>query len=533
MRNPLILSAVAGAALAAGAACAHEADADAARLGNVHFKVSCKAQAQREFNLAMAYQHSFAHEHMGAALDRAQRADPNCGMVHWARALALLDNPFGWPASVTPKNLAEGPGLLEQARKAGLPTQREKDYVDALEAFYRDADKLNHATRAKALETALESVAGKYPDDTEAAILHGLVLSANFDPADKQYRNQLRAAQLLEPIFLKQPQHPGVAHYLIHSYDYPPLAEKGLDAARRYSKIAPAASHAQHMPSHIFTRVGAWEDSVSANTASANAPGAAPWNALHAYDYMVYAHLQLGQDRAAQAVRERANAAKVQEHPAASFAVTAIPARLVLERGDWAAAAQLPMPALDNYPWGRFLPAEANNAYARGLGAAMLNQRAGVDAELARLARLRERAIETKVGYWAEQFAIQTDVVRSLAAFKSGDAAGGIDGLRKAADREDASEKSAVTPGPLLPAREILAGALLERGDAAGALKEFEAALVKEPNRLRSMAGAAIAAERSGDGAKARSYADKVSRQTAKADAGIPGEQLARQAVLR
>lgn len=532
MRTPFALAPLAVAGLLASLpAAAHEADA---QLGKVHFRVSCSAEAQREFDLAMAYMHSFAQERMAEPLDRALRADPKCGMVHWARVLGSLDNPFAWPANLSPKTMANGPVLLEEARKAGLATQREKDYVDALDVFFRDADKLNHATRAKALEAAMETVARKYADDPEATILHALVLSATFDPSDKQYRNQLRAAQLLEPVFIKQPQHPGVAHYLIHSYDYPPLAQQGLGAAMRYSKIAPSAAHAQHMPSHIFTRVGAWEESVAANSASAKADTATGWNALHAFDYMVYAHLQLGQDRAAQAVRERAAAMpKIPEHPAAAFAVTAIPARLALERGDWATAAKLPMPAVDGFPWARFTPAESNNAYARGLGAAMLKDGAAVNAELARLDTLRARALEAKIGYWAEQFAIQGDVLRALSAFKSGQQAAGLEGLRKAADREDASEKNVVTPGPLLPARELLAGALLESGDAGAALKEYEAVLVKEPNRLRAMAGAVVAAERSGEPAKARQLADKVARQTAKADAGMPGEQLARQAVLR
>jgi hypothetical protein len=513
-------------------AAAHEGDG---KLGTVHFKVGCNAEAQREFDLAMAYFHSFAWEQIKAPLDRTLAADAACGMAHWARALASLDNPFVWPGNVSAKTLAEGAALMEQARKAGLPSQRERDYVDALAAFFQDADKLNHRTRAKALEAGLEKVATKYPEDSEATILYGLVLSANFDPADKQYGNQLRAARLLEPIFMKQPDHPGAAHYLIHSYDYPPLASQGLPAAQRYSKIAPAAAHAQHMPSHIFTRVGAWTDSVAANSASAKADTASGPNTLHAYDYMTYAHLQMAQDRAAQVVRDSAVAiAKRPDNFAAAFAYAAIPARLALERGDWATAAKLPLvPAADAYPWAKYPQAEAGNAFARALGAAALRDAAAVDIELARLARLRDAATELKIGYWVEQIGIQIDVVRGFAAFKAGPAEAGIAGLQKAADREDASEKHAVTPGPLLPAREMLATALLERGDAAGALREFEAVLRKEPNRLRSMAGAAVAAERAGDAAKAREHADKVSRQTAQADAGVPGLQLARQSVTR
>jgi hypothetical protein len=526
------------AALAAAALCAvfpaaaHESEG---KLGTVHFQVGCNAQAQREFDLAMAYYHSFAWEQIRAPLERALAADAACGMTHWARALASLDNPFVWPGNVSAKTLTDGAALMEQARKAGLATQRERDYVDALAAFFQDADKLNHRTRAKALESGLERVATAYPEDSEATILYALVLSANFDPADKQYGNQLRAAKLLEPIFAKQPEHPGAAHYLIHSYDYPPLATQGLPAAQRYSKIAPAAAHAQHMPSHIFTRVGAWSDSVAANTVSAKVDAAAGPNTLHAYDYMTYAHLQMGQDRAAQAVRDSAVAiSKRPDNFAAAYAYAAIPARLALERGDWAAAAKLPLtPASDAYPWAKYPQAEAANAYARALGAAAVLDAAATEAELSRLARLRDAATELKIGYWAEQIGIQIDVVRGFAAFKAGQTEAGIAGLQKASEREDASEKHVVTPGPLLPARELLATVLLERGDATGALREFEAVLRKEPNRLRAMAGAGIAAERAGDSQKARDYDGRVSRQTAQADVGIPGLKLAQQSVTR
>lgn len=535
MRSCLARHAVSLAAACAAAGVAADGAGAPGKLGSVHFKVDCNAAAQREIDLAMAYYHSFAMERVKAPLERALQADASCGMAHWVRALASLDNPFGWPGNVSAKTLAEGADLMEQARKTGLKTQRERDYVDALAAFFGDADKLNHATRAKALETALQGVAAKHADDPEATILHSLVLSATFDPADKQYGNQLKAAQQLEPVFKKLPEHPGVAHYLIHSYDYPPLAQQGLTAAQRYSKIAPAASHAQHMPSHIFTRVGAWKDSVAANSASARADTATGWNTMHAYDYMVYAHLQMGQDGAAQKVRDSAMAlATPPDHPAAAYAYASIPARLALERGDWAAAAKTPLtPATGSYPWAKYPQAEASNAYARALGAAAIKDAAAVDAELARLQALRDRTAELKLGYWVEQIGIQQDVVRGFSDFKRGEADAGLAALRKAADREDASEKHAVTPGPLLPARELLASSLLEAGKAADALREFEAVLKKEPNRLRALAGASVAAERAGDAAKARDYSRHITRQTAQADAGTTGLQLARMSVTR
>jgi hypothetical protein len=283
---------------------AHDADNTAGKLGTVHFKVGCNAAAQREFDLAMAYYHSFAWEDIKAPLDRTLQADGACGMVHWLRALASLDNPFGWPGNVSAKTLVDGAALMEQARKTGLASQRERDYVDALAVFFQDVDKLNHTTRAKALESGLESVAAKYTEDTEAAILYSLVLSANFDPTDKQYNNQLRAAKLLEPIFAKQPEHPGAAHYLIHSYDYPPLAAQGLPSAQRYSKIAPAAAHAQHMLfAHLHRARRGALFGQSRRTRHRRKPTRLPGPKRHANDTWSGAHLQMGH-RAAQAVRD-------------------------------------------------------------------------------------------------------------------------------------------------------------------------------------------------------------------------------------
>jgi len=490
-------------------------------LGKVEFKVECNAAAQGEFNLAMAYYHSFAWgSSIEESLERALKADPGCGMVHWARALAMLDNPFVWPANVSAKTLADGAAALEAARTTGLRSARERDYVEALSAFYRDADKLNHRARAKAFEAEMEKLAQRYPDDREALILHSLVLSANFDPADKQYGNQLRAAKQLEPLLEAMPEHPGVPHYLIHSYDYPPLAQQGLEAAKRYSKVAAAAPHAQHMPSHIFTRVGSWKESIESNRASAAADAARGWNTMHAYDYMAYAHLQLGQDDAARKVM--GDSAKVQnqlDNAAVAYAYSAIPARLALERDDWRQAARLELrPAAADYPWKKYPQAEAVNAFARGVGAALSRDLSLAQAQLSRLQQLRDDATALKLTYWADQIDIQALVVSGLIAMAEGRRDEGLDILGKAAAREDATEKHVVSPGPLLPAREILASTLLAQGRAPEALREFETVLRKEPNRLRATMGAARAAERAGDAARAKAHYVKVAELTAEAD---------------
>jgi hypothetical protein len=534
-RHAVLLATTALGIFSATPVASHDAADGAGQLGKVQFKVECNAQAQREFNLAMAYYHSFAWTYLDDPLKHVIEADPICGMAHWARALGTLDNPFAWPGNVSAKTLADGLTGLEAARATGLKSQRERDYVDALELFFKDHDKLNHRTRAKAFEMAMEQISKRYPEDQEASTLYALVLSANFDPADKQYTNQLKAATILEPIFKAQPEHPGAAHYLIHSYDYPPLAQKGLDAARRYAKIAPGAAHAQHMPSHIFTRVGAWQDSVEANTASARSDTAQGANTLHAFDYMVYAHMQLSQELAARKAMQNAFAiTKKIDNFAAAYAYAAIPARLALERGAWVDAAALELtPAAGAYPWDKYPQAEAVNAFARGVGAATSKNSEKAQAEAARLEQLRDAATNLKLGYWAGQIDTQAVVVRGLAAISAGQTDNGIQLLRQAAVREDASEKHVVTPGPILPARELLAQALLDNAKPADALREFEAVLTKEPNRFRATAGAALAAERSGDAAKARQFYAKIVELASNADSVRPevtyaGRYLAR-----
>ncbi len=482
------------------------------KLGKVSFKVECNAAAQQEFSRTIAFLHSFAYEFIPKSLNQVLAADPNCAMAYWVRALSVLDNPFTWPIPHTAANLAEGVKAIETARKLGPKTERERDYVEALAVLFKDHDKLNYRTRLKSLEEAFGRLAQKYPDDKEASIFYGLFLSVNFDPADRQFTNQLRATRVLESNFLQQPEHPGIAHYLIHSYDYPPIAMHGLDAARRYSKIAPDSTHAQHMPSHIFTRVGYWRDSIESNAISAKVDGDQTYNSPHAYDYQVYGYLQLGQDEQARKVIDHAlGVAKKTDHFATAFAYAAMPARFALERGAWKEAAMLPLtPTVEAYPWKKYPQAEAIHAFARGVGAAKSGDAAAARNEITRLRSFSEALKGMRLGYWVEQVEIQADVVSGLATLAEGKTDDGLAMLRKAADREDATTKHAVTPGPLLPAREILAQVLADRGEHAAALKAFEAVLDKEPNRYRAFAGAAHAAERAGDAKSAAYYHARV-----------------------
>lgn len=497
----------------------HHHGAHQAQLGKVHFEVSCNAEAQSQFDLAMAYYHSFAWQSVDKPLDAALRADPSCGMVHWLRTLAMLDNPFGWPIQLSEKRLDGALASLEEARKTGVKTQRERDFVEALAVFLKDHKTVGHRSRAQAFEQALAQVAQRYPKDTEAAVLHALVLSANFDPADKTFSNQLRAAQILEPIAKEQPDHPGVAHYLIHTYDYPPIAQHGLEAARRYAKLAASAPHALHMPSHIFTRVGAWRDSIESNRASAATAPDHTFDKLHAYDYMAYAHAQLAQDQAMRQVLEQARKATPVDHFAFAYASAAIPARYALERGDWKAAAALELhPSAESYPWKKYPQSEAVHAFGRGIGAAMNGDVGAAHAQAKRLVELRDAMAALKNPYWVEQIDIQADVVRGLAILAEGNRDSAIAILTKPADREDATQKHVVTPGPLVPAREVLGQALLGTGRPAEALRAFESVLEREPNRYRAMAGAAQAAERVGHARKAALHRALLLKMTEQAD---------------
>jgi tetratricopeptide (TPR) repeat protein len=374
--------------------------------------------------------------------------------------------------------------------------------------MYTDYDKLPHGARVQTYVKAMEALAARYPDDDEAQIFYAITLNVAASPNDKTYANQLKGAGILEPIFKRQPRHPGVAHYLIHLYDTPALADKGLDAARRYASIAPAAPHAQHMPSHIFTRVGYWKDSISSNIVSARAAKEDKEAAgqLHAMDYMVYAYLQLGQDRNAQnVVAEITQVANSPDQFAYGYALAASPARYAVERGDWKGAADLAV-----HP-SKFAYADAMTHFARALGAARGGNPAAAKADIAKLVELREKLREAKDAYWTEQVDIQWQIANAWVLYAEGKHDDALKAMSAAADAEDKTEKHPVTPGVPTPARELYGQMLLDQGMAKEALAAFEATLKKEPHRLGATLGAAKAAEKAGDTAKAgQHYMDAV-----------------------
>jgi hypothetical protein len=489
------------------------------RLGTVQFSVECNPAAQAEFNTAMALYHSFAWPQAVAAFTAIARTDPACGMAHWGHAISILENPFGWPAGLTPPRLDSVVAALDAAQAGGLKTKREQDYVAAVGVFVREHATKPYPERIKAFDAAMASLTASYPDDTEAKVLSALITSANFVPTDKNYTNQLKAAAILEPLFKEHPNHPGVAHYLIHSYDYPPIAEKGLTAAKAYAAIAPDAPHALHMPSHIFTRVGYWKESIAANRESARVSGETVFDGHHATDYMVYAHLQLAQDVAARQAMAASRSRPAVDNFGAAFAYAAMPARLLLEAGDWAGAAALPLdPKKDAYAWQKYPQAEAVNAFARGIGAARNANAATAREEQARLVVLRDAARAAKLDYWVGQIDIQAAIVGALALCADGKSDDCITELRSAAAREDATEKHVVTPGPLLPSRELLAETLLKGNKPVDSLAEYEAVMKKEPNRYRAISGAMAAARAAGDDKRARVLAAELLELGAQSD---------------
>jgi predicted Zn-dependent protease len=500
----LVAAAALASALGLAPAAAQNPKADTEQLGNVHFETSCNETAQRRFDRAMRYQHSFWYSAARDIFEQAAKADDTCGIAHWGIALSLLSNPHG---PIPAPNLAPGLAAIKTAQQTGAKTARERDYIDALALMYVDYDKLTHQQRIRSYLAAMEKLAAKYPADDEAQIFYAITLNTSASPADKTYAQQLKGAAILEPIWKRQPQHPGIAHYLIHLYDYPPIADKGLAAAQRYAQIAPAAPHAQHMPSHIFTRVGYWKESIASNAASVKAARAEKeyGDQLHGQDYLIYAYLQLAQDTEARAVIDEITQASAPPTVFGSqFALAASPARYAIERGDWQGAADLQVRASS------FPQAMAITHFARALGAARSGKPDAARADIAKLAELRDRLREQKDAYWAGIVDIQWQAAQAWQLDAEGKGDEALRLMAAAAEAEDKTDKSPVTPGPLAPARELYAQMLLAHGRAAEALAAFEATKAREPNRFNGYAGAALAAAKAGDKAAAKANYEKL-----------------------
>jgi tetratricopeptide (TPR) repeat protein len=511
-------------ALAANCLAQEHQHGEGEKLGTVRFATSCNAVAQKEFNRAVALLHSFQFSRAIEGFSAVLGEDATCGIAYWGISLSDWSNPFA-PGMKDKSQLQAGRESAERGKTVGAKTERERAYLAAVGKLYRDYEATPQRARLIAYRDAMQEVAAKYPEDHEAQIFYALSIAASEDPADKTYAGRLQAGAMLEKLFKEEPAHPGLAHYIIHTYDVPALAGRALVAARRYSDIAPDAPHALHMPSHTFTRTGYWQESIDSNIAAAAAARREGQTAeeLHASDYEVYAYLQTGQDEAARRVLDSLPEIASRIDPnlvisgagppsAGYFALAAIPARYALERQDWKQAAQL-TPRETPFPY-----TEALTWFARGLGAGHLGRVTAARESVAALKQIRERLLKAGENYWAQQVEIQGLEVEAWAMLAEGKKDEALRQMKSAAEREDATEKSAVTPGPLAPARELLGEMLLEMKEPTQALEQFEATLTNEPGRFRALYGAARAAQLSGSREASQRYFGELLKVCAHAD---------------
>jgi hypothetical protein len=498
----------------------HAHSAAPEQLGTVHFQTSCRPTVAPQFGRAVALLHSFEFGASIRAFNEVFAADPTCAMAQWGIALSRWSNPMA-PGIRSAAQLQPGRAAADLAARLGAKaTDREREYIDAVSQLYADYEHVDQQTRVTRYEHAMADLVAKQPADTEAKIFYAIALTASALPTDKTYANQLNAGAILESIWAKEPNHPGLAHYIIHTYDNPELANRAIAAAERYAQIAPSAAHALHMPSHTFTRVGLWKKSAETNLRSIDVAvrDSSIAEALHASDYAEYAYLQMRRDSEAKAILDGLPALAARFDPnaitgaapgsAGVFALSAIPARYALERRDWAQAARL-VPSSSAFPW-----AEAMVYFARALGAAhtgdLVNARASIDS----LSAIQQRLRAGGEMYWAEQVTIQQLSAQAWLNHAEHRDESALVLLREAAQREDATEKSAVTPGPLAPARELLGDLLMDLKQPRKALAEYRAVMLKEPNRYRALEGARHAASAVGERAAATSYTKRLKKIT-------------------
>ena len=509
------------------------------KLGAVQFATSCNGVAQKDMNHAVALLHSFQFSRAIDGFNMVLGDDATCAIAYWGIALSDWSNPFA-PGIKDKSQLQLGRNSVERGTALGAKTERERAYLAAVGKLYSDFESASQPARLLAYRDAMAGVAAIYPQDHEAQIFYALALVVAEDPGDKTYADRLKAATILETLFAEEPTHPGLAHYLIHAYDVPALAGRALVAARRYAEIAPDAPHALHMPSHTFTRLGYWQESIDSNLAAAAAARRQGQTAeeLHASDYEIYAYLQTAQDEAAARIvtslpeiasRFDPKAVLTGAGPPSGgyFALAAIPARYALERQDWQQAEQLalretPFPYTDAITW-----------FSRGLGAARLGHDAAANEAATALQRIKDRLLSANEAYWARQVEIQATAVAAWSALAVGRKEEALRQMESAAELEDETEKSAVTPGPLAPARELLGEMLLQMNEPGKALEQFEATLRKEPRRFRSLYGAAHAAQLSGSGDVSQRYFRELLSVSAHSDKAARSElQEAQRSIL-
>jgi tetratricopeptide (TPR) repeat protein len=484
------------------------------RLGKLSFPTSCDPKVQAEFERGVAMIHSYWFLIARRVFEGVLQQDPGCAIAYWGIAMDQLGNSLVGPP---PRAQADAAwAALEKAREIGAKTERERGWIDALGAYFRDHDKVDVETRLRAYNKAMEQMAQRYPDDYEVQVFYALTLQASASKTDLTYSNQLKSVGILERLYEQNPQHPGVSHFIIHAYDYPPLAERGIAAAKRYGGIAPAVPHARHMPSHIYSMVGMWEESIASNTSAMEIQP----DYYHAADFTVYAHLQLAQDVKAKALMEKSLATPVRgDRPggAGNFVAKALmETRYLLDRGDWAAAAAMPM-----NPTGTPM-ADSLYRFTRGLGMARSGNVAGAKAEIEEMKALRAALQRADQSWWADRTEEQMLAVSAWVAAKEGARDQAERFMRAAADGEDGSLKNVIMENRLYPLREMLAEVLLEVGQPAAALKEYETALKQTPNRYRAFWGAARASDVVGNRAQASEYFGKLVNLAKNADIERP-----------
>ncbi len=500
----------------------HQHGGNPETVGRVSFPTSCRADEQPRFERAVAMLHSFWFEQAQKTFEEVAAADPNCGMAYWGVAMTLLGNPFTAVAPSAERQKAALAAAEKSIALTGSASPREKGYAQAALALYQTAESTDYRTRLRAHEAALRTVYEQNPADPEAAIFYARAVIANAPPTDLTFERQRYAASLLEPLFQKQPQHPGLAHYIIHAFDSPKLAGQGVDAARRYADIAPSAPHALHMPSHIFTRLGYWDESIAANKRSAAAEPE-PAAAVHPMDYMLYAYLQQGRDKEARGVRDQAVLLPDRFYGGIiGYNFAAMSARFALEREQWADAAALTVPT-GAAPFIQAVP-----RFARAIGAARSNQVAAAEQDVAALATLRDTLKARKDTYWSTIVEAQRLAAAAWVEHAKGNDANAVRLAEEGAALEETVEKHPVTPGPLLPARELEGDLLLELKRPKDALKAYEQVLVREPNRRRALFGTARSAQASGANSTAQKHYGELLELLAKADADVPETKAAR-----
>src|SRR5438105_2600257 len=472
------------------------------KLGKLSFPTSCDPKVQAEFERGVAMIHSYWFLIARRVFEGVLQQDPNCAIAYWGIAMDQLGNSLVGPPPPAQADAAWA--ALEKAREIGAKTERERGWIDALRAYFKDHDKVNVDIRLRAYNKAMEQMAARYPDDYEVQVVYALTLQASASKTDLTYANQLKSVAMLEKLYEQNPQHPGVSHFIIHAYDFAPLADRGIPAARRYAGIAPAVPHARHMPSHIYSMVGLWEESIASN---ASALEIQP-DYYHAADFSVYAHLQLAQDAKAKAMIEKLLATADRGDRPINFvnftAKAAMPARYVLDRGDWAGAAALVLNP-SQYPM-----ADSLTRFARGLGMARTGNIAGAKAEIEAMKALRAALERVNDSYWADRTEEQMLAVSAWIALKEGNRDQAVKFMRAAAENEDNSLKHVAMENRLYPLRELYGDLLLEMRQASAALVEYETALKATPNRHRGYLGVARAADAAGNRTKATEYYGKL-----------------------